>query len=108
MDPVTVALAAALFSGGWLVGRHARLKAKPPLPYCLCKHHYGDHDPDNGICQAAWQEKQRSWDKATRWVERGCNCVRYTGPQPVEQFWVPPAAEMTIITAPRPVRDADA
>jgi hypothetical protein len=106
IDPVSVLIAAALFAVGWLLGRHARLKSTPkqPKPICLCGDHYGTHDPVTGECQA--QEKERFQQDAggfSRDVWVRCACVRYTGPQPVEQYWVPPAADMSIVTAPRAI-----
>lgn len=108
IDPVSVAIALALLGAGWLAGRHARLKAtpKPPVPvqpYCLCDHHYGAHDPDTGACNESEVHSFFS-DKRGKYQEAlDCACLRYTGPQPVEQYWVPPAADMSIITAPRAV-----
>lgn len=106
IDPLSVLVAAVVFVAGWLAGRHARLKSAPkqPKPICMCGHHYGTHDPENGICQTQYverfQERPTSGHKDI-WVS--CDCVRYTGPQPVEQYWVPPAADMNIVTAPRAI-----
>lgn len=107
IDPISVAIAAAVFVGGWLTGRHARLKRAPrrqPEPWCLCEHQYGAHDPETGACGT--QDTERFQEHpggmyADVWVT--CPCVRYTGPQPIEQYWVPPSADMDIVTAPRPV-----
>ena len=107
MDPVTIALAAVLFIAGWLTGRHARLKSAPkqPQPICMCGHHYGTHDPKHGDCNSQDKVERYSSTKGTweEWVT--CSCVRYTGPQPIEQYWVPPSADMNIVTAPRQVSD---
>lgn len=107
IDPFSVAIALALLGAGWLAGRHARLRAakppKPVQPICLCEHHYGAHSPDTGACNAS---DMRSFfdDNRGRYQEAlDCACLRYTGPQPIEQYWVPPAADMSIITAPRAV-----
>ncbi|MER7280512.1 hypothetical protein ABT369_39345 [Dactylosporangium sp. NPDC000244] len=104
IDPISAGVAVGLLSAGWLLGRHARLKAAPrqPKPVCMCGHHYGTHDPQQGCCEAQDLEKVNFKDV---WVD--CACVRYTGPQPVEQFWVPPAADMTIVAAPRPVEGGE-
>lgn len=100
IDPFSVAITLGVFGVGWLVGRHARLQAGPkqPQPICLCEHHYGAHDPATGACNAAELERVNYTDK---WAD--CACLRYTGPQPVEQYWVPPAADMSIVTAPREI-----
>lgn len=100
IDPAGALIAAALFAAGWLTGRLLRLRATPkqPHPWCLCEHHYGTHDPETGACRGGEYDRLNYADE---WV--GCRCVRYTGPQPVEQYWVPPAADMSIVTAPREV-----
>lgn len=108
LDPISVASTLGLFAAGWLFGRHARLKRTPERPQlrpmCMCAHHYGAHDPQTGACQAQDKERfQRSPGGNYRDVWVDCPCVRYTGPQPVEQYWVPPAADMSIVVAPRPV-----
>lgn len=110
IDPVSAALTAALFGSGWLAGRFARLRRTPKIvqvkPICLCGHHYGTHDPETGACGTQYTvsvtPKFGGYAYDT-WVE--CACVRYTGPQPVEQYWVPPAADLSIVTAPRPLED---
>lgn len=99
MDPISMVIAAGLLATGWLLGRYARLRRSPkPLqPVCLCGHHYGSHDPERGECMT---EFVRTFNYQQVW--RPCSCVRYTGPQPVEQYWVPPSADMSIVTVPRP------
>lgn len=106
IEPMSAVVGAALLAVGWLIGRHARLKANPkaPKPICMGEHHYGTHDPETGECRAEHKERFRAtaggWEKDV-WAR--CACLRYTGPQPVEQYWVPPAADMSIVTAPRPI-----
>lgn len=104
IDPISLLVAAALLGAGWLLGRHARLKSAPkqPKPMCMCDHHYGTHDAETGACQEAWTEKVNYHDT---WVN--CSCVRYTGPQPIEQYWVPPSADMSIVTAPLAFTDKE-
>ncbi len=105
IDPMSVALALGLLGAGWLLGRHTRLKSAPkqPKPICLCGHHYGTHDPETGACNEQWQESPWSSTRGTYQVSVECTCLRYVGPVPVEQYWVPPAADMSIVTAPRPI-----
>lgn len=105
IDPVSVITAGVIFLVGWLTGRHAKLKThpKPPEPYCLCGHHYGAHDPGDGTCRTRDTEDHYSTDRGDYQVTVPCPCRRYTGPQPVEQYWVPPASDMSIVTAPLPV-----
>lgn len=104
IDPISAAIVLGAVASGWLIGRYGRLKAHPkqPLPICLCQHHYGTHDPTSGGCTAEFKERfQQSAGGYQKDVWRSCSCVRYTGPQPVESYWVPPAADMSIVTAPR-------
>lgn len=105
IDPVSALVVLGSLGAGWLLGRHARLKSappEPPQPICLCEHAYGFHDPQTGACQEGTVVNFFS-DKRGRYQETlRCDCRRYTGPQPVEQYWVPPAADMRIVTAPRP------
>ena len=106
IDPVSILIAAALIAAGWLLGRHARVKSAPKAiqPICLCGHHYGTHDPKTGGCGVEVKERfQPTGGGYYKDVWRACACVRYTGPQPVEQYWVAPAADMSIVTAPRTV-----
>lgn len=106
IDPVSVGIAVALLGTGWLIGRHGRLKSRPkqPEPWCLCEHHYGAHDPETGECLAS-ELRSRYTDAAGRHdVDYDCPCARYTGPEPIQQYWVPPAADMSIVTAPREIQ----
>ena len=113
LDLASVAVTLGALGTGWLLGRHARLRRTPnqpgqPQPICLCGHHYGTHDSATGGCGAQSKERfqgRPGGDYCDVWIP--CACVRYTGPQPVEQYWVPPAADMTIVTAPRPVEAAN-
>jgi hypothetical protein len=104
IDPVSALVVLGSLGAGWLLGRHARLKSappKPPQPICLCGHAYGIHDPETGACNEA-HIKRENRGGFIYTDEIACPCLRYTGPQPVEQYWVPPAADMRIVTAPRP------
>jgi hypothetical protein len=106
IDPISVGLTAAIFAAGWVAGRRSRRKAgpkSPPLPWCMCQHHYGAHDPQTGRCTSQHTERLQERPGGSYgdvWVD--CSCRRYVGPQPVEQYWVPPAADMSIVTAPLP------
>ena len=93
IDLLSVAITLGVLGIGWLVGRHGRLKSAPkqPKPICMCEHHYGDHDPDDGGCGAQVEVTTYVQGVGYRDLWRPCSCGRYTGPQPVEQYWVPPA-----------------
>lgn len=101
IDPASVGIAVALLGTGWLIGRHGKLKSTPkqPKPICMCEHHYGMHHPETGQCQ---HRKLRTVNLANQWVM--CRCVLYTGPEPIKQYWVAPAADMSIVTAPREIQ----
>jgi hypothetical protein len=102
-----MAVGLALFALGWLTGRIARRRAVRPAgqpdPVCLCGHHYGTHDPGTGACVAVEVVTMHSSRKGTYQADHPCPCLRYTGPQPIEQFWVPPVADAALVTAPRPL-----
>ena len=102
-DPLSLLAGATLVDAGWLTGRHARLKAapKPILPICLCEHAYGFHDPKTGACKEGTVVKLYSSARGQYQETLRCDCRRYTGPQPVEQYWVAPTADLHIATAPR-------
>lgn len=105
IDPVSMLAGVGLLGAGWLVGRHGRLKSRPeqPKPWCMCGHHYGAHDPETDECLARIEESTYIAGTGYRDLWVTCPCVLYTGPQPVEQYWVPPAADMSIVTAPREI-----
>lgn len=107
IDPLSVAVTLGVLGVGWLLGRHARIKSAPkqPKPVCMCGHHYGTHDPKTGACGDGEDEQRWSSNKGTHFVTVSCSCVRYTGPQPIEQYWVPPSADMSIVTAPLPAKE---
>lgn len=72
-------------------------------PICMCGDHYGTHDPQTGACNAKKIEDFYSSEDGKYQKTLGCDCLRYVGPVPIETYWVPPAADMNLITAPRPL-----
>lgn len=87
LDPLSLAVGAAIAGAGWLVGRHARLQAKPDRPpkaICLCAHSFGSHDQKTGECLAMHMIEVNGKDKL-----HGCACQRYTGPVPADAIWPP-------------------
>jgi hypothetical protein len=102
IDPLSATIVVTTFAAGWVVGRISRRKVPPGpvLPICLCGHHYGAHDPKTGACGTRVRTKVTTYHDLIP-----CACARYTGPQPVEQYWVPPAADMNIVTAPRAIEE---
>ncbi|MBU3061814.1 hypothetical protein KO481_09790 [Nocardia sp. NEAU-G5] len=86
-DPITLTVGAALVGVGWLggrLGRRAPKTASLPAP-CGCGHDLALHDRDSGACHAEIFRKNGHGMK--EWV--GCNCRRYTGPTPLEEFFTP-------------------
>ena len=91
MDAASMVVGALIFLWGWMIGRHYRLKAKPPAPepWCLCKHAYGSHDEEHGFCHNSvvitlTQKNGRDVDERVP-----CSCKRYVGPDPIScGMWV--------------------
>lgn len=54
-------------------------------PRCMCGHHYGVHDPNDGSCAAQHTARINNTDT---WV--GCACLRYVGPNPTAHYYVQP------------------
>jgi hypothetical protein len=110
MDPVTLAVGAAILVAGVLIGRVARLRRsnRAPEPVCGCGHHYAMHDPATSVCHATFA---RELFQNGKYVgnRTPCNCRVYTGPQPVQVIWadgvalLPPATEDVQLTAVHPI-----
>lgn len=93
---------------GMAVGRVARRRAKPPpkknkptRPTCDCGHSVAMHDTETTRCQTVdrvVQEKRgaitNTYSQITGYEtviygNKACTCQRYTGPEPVFDFYVP-------------------
>lgn len=91
MDVMSMLAGMLIFMWGWMLGRHYRSKAKPPVPepWCLCTHAFGTHDPGTGACRASLlvsvtQKNGREMDERI-----DCACQRYVGPDPIAcGMWV--------------------
>ena len=86
MDPVSLAVGAALLASGYGGGRvgRARRHPKPPKPtqpICGCGHHKSFHQND-GACQ------ERVY---VSYVEghKQCTCKHYVGPEPLPEYYHP-------------------
>jgi hypothetical protein len=72
---------------GMLVGRFwptRRQGPRPPrsiTPICGCKHELSFHDPKTSQCHA--------WDKMPGYRPLQCKCRRYTGPEPLTEYYAP-------------------
>ena len=75
---------AAILAAGVVLGRflparrrgHRLRKDKGPV--CGCTHHVSFHAGGSGRCH-----KISSWDNS------GCRCQKYTGPEPLPEFYAP-------------------
>jgi len=80
---------------GWLL-RSLPPRRKGPKPVeakCGCGHHHSMHDPETGACNATVQvgryNKYGDW---TGYEHKPCACRRYSGPEPLPQFFAPEIA----------------
>ncbi|MFF0635452.1 hypothetical protein ACFYTS_23460 [Nocardia sp. NPDC004151] len=89
IDPISLVIGGALVGGGWLTGRFGSRRIKPEQPspaLCGCGHDLALHDREAGHCHAENFRKTGAGIKA--WAR--CNCRRYTGPTPLEEFFAAP------------------
>lgn len=80
-----------------------------PEPVCGCGHHHAYHDPTEGPCQqlvkTAVEWGRDFYDEkevVTRWESRTCPCVRYSGPEPMTQMYLPQIASTAEIIPTEP------
>ncbi|MEC3952299.1 hypothetical protein VMT65_04545 [Nocardia sp. CDC153] len=88
IDPISLVIGGALVGGGWLAGRVSarRTKSEQQSPaVCGCGHDLALHDREAGHCHA---ENYRKLGNGLKGWAR-CNCQRYTGPTPLEEFFAP-------------------
>jgi hypothetical protein len=81
--------------GDRLLSRHGRRVQAGPVPVCGCEHSIAFHDSATGRC-AAMRKAANRWDEfgdPSGWVEEPCTCRRYTGPEPLPQFYAPEIAD---------------
>jgi hypothetical protein len=88
MDPLSLAVGAALLAVGFLAGRIGRAGRRPPdeQPICGCTHHRSMHDPESGTCRA--RIKLGNWFDG--YHHQTCRCRQYSGPVPIIDLWTPP------------------
>ncbi|MFB7722789.1 MULTISPECIES: hypothetical protein [unclassified Nocardia] len=89
IDPISLLIGAGLVGGGWALGRFGSRPAKKPAvatALCGCGHDLAVHDRESGQCHGETFRNTGVGIKA--WVP--CNCRRYTGPTPLEEFFAPP------------------
>lgn len=84
---------AGLFGSGWLAGRLGRRRLRSPVPECGCGHHYSYHDPETGQCHGTDRKtKYSSIGADLGYHEIPCTCRRYSGPQPLPEYFAPEIA----------------
>jgi hypothetical protein len=86
-DPVSLVTGAALVGVGWAAGRRRKraTSGETVVARCGCGHDIAMHDPQSQQCHA---EIKRRVYGMTHWAR--CGCRRYTGPQPITDFFAPP------------------
>ena len=81
---------------GVLIGRflpNRRKGPKPVQPICGCGHHHSYHDRATSGC--GWTGTQYIGEDArgmSQYAPRHCSCKRYSGPEPVPEFYAPEIA----------------
>lgn len=81
MPDLSLIEGAAILLSGMAIGRWwpaRRRKVKETGPVCGCKHHVSFHEQGSGPCH-----KISSWDMSR------CSCRKYTGPEPLPEFYAP-------------------
>ncbi len=76
---------ALIFAAGALAGRFLparRRGPKPAEPFCGCEHHISYHDPKTAECHG-----DGNYIGNGRYSR--CTCRRYSGPQPLPEFYAP-------------------
>jgi hypothetical protein len=80
---------------GWLL-RSLPARRKGPKPVeakCGCGHHHSMHDPETGACNATVQVgRYNQLGDWTGYEHKPCACRRYSGPEPLPQFFAPEIA----------------
>lgn len=112
MEPVSLAVGAAIALSGVMVGRlmnrrqvrqaleqqRAQLsQAQPqgqraPQPLCGCGHHLVFHDQETKKCQAQVVIPGR-WTGQQSSAYRQCMCQGYRGPVPLDEYYAPDLLE---------------
>lgn len=74
MDPISLAVGAAILGAGFLAGRFRRPGRSTGLQYtCSCEHPLSFHDPKTKTCHGTI-----GWDKVS------CTCKQYVGEMPLD------------------------
>lgn len=83
-------LLAGILVGRFLPSRRRRKEPKPIEPVCGCGHQYAFHDPGTGRCGGRVEVNR--WSGKGRWAgldREQCPCQRYTGPEPLPEYYAP-------------------
>jgi hypothetical protein len=87
MDPISLAVGAALLATGWLTGRVRRGRASAPVPAweCGCGHSFALHNRETSECTGETKREHYTVTGARNgyeWVQ--CSCRRYVGEVPID------------------------
>jgi hypothetical protein len=78
LEGAGILLSGMLAGRFWPARRRGRKPPKPVTPTCGCNHNVSYHDPKTGRCH-----KISSYDGSQ------CPCRRYTGPEPLPEYYAP-------------------
>jgi hypothetical protein len=96
MDPLSLLAGAAIFAAGIAVGRLRRSERRPRKgARCGCGHDFAFHDIKTGECHVVTKKAVAydKWGTAREWAEDRCACRRYSGPEPLPQYYAPELAD---------------
>jgi hypothetical protein len=78
--------------GDRLLSRSGRRKQRTEVEaICGCEHSIAYHDRQTGHC-AGMRKAASKWDEfgdPVAWTEQPCTCRRYSGPEPLPEFYAP-------------------
>ena len=85
-----------LASACFIVGRGGLQPTRkpPPIPMCACGHGLNTHDPQTRHCLS--EVGRDRYNYLGTWAGRQyvpCPCVRYIGPIPLDDIWIPELPE---------------
>jgi hypothetical protein len=93
VEPLSLAVGAALLAAGYLGGRLGRRRSRSPatpVAVCGCGHPLSQHDPQTNTCHA--EVPRDAYDRKGRWAGHtwvACSCRQYVGPRPIDEVFAP-------------------
>lgn len=92
MDPITLAVGAAIAALSFLAGRRSRRRELTPdkrEAICGCGHRLAFHDPVTSECHGEVRGEPLRYDRydePTAWKQARCACRQYEGHVPPDQI----------------------